>query len=294
MAETRAAGAIYDLGYQRYQGTRLGRANAFKSLLIFSLRTAFGLGRGVRSKIIPFIVLAIVFFPAVATVFAASATGMATLINYAGQLQFTGYLLALFAAAQAPELIVTDRQHGVLSLYLSRPLSGPDYAIAKLGALVGAMLVLTLGPQLFLFIGKIGISTTPWVAFKAEYGKLVPIVGGMLVISCFMAAIGLSLASLASRRAYASAAVIGFFLLTPAISSLTREASTGDVKRYSILLNPLLVITGFSNWLFDIEAKRRSTVGRADLPGTAYLYVVLGVCIVGISILWWRYRRSEA
>ena len=294
MAEARAAGAIYDLGYQQYRGTRLGRANAFTSLFTFSLRTAFGLGRGVRSKIIPFVVLAIVFFPAIAVVFAAATTGLSAAINYAFQLQFTGYLLALFAAAQAPELIVTDRQHGVLSLYLSRPLSGTDYALAKLGALVGAMLVLTLGPQLLMFVGKIGIAPAPWAAFKDEYGKLMPIVGGMFVISCFMAAIGLSLASLAARRAYASAAVIGFFLLMPAISSLTREASTGDLKRYSILLNPLLVITGFSNWLFDIEAKRRSTIGRADLPGAAYLYVVLGVCLTGIGILWWRYRRSEA
>jgi ABC-2 type transport system permease protein len=294
MAETRAAGAIYDLGYQQYRGTRLGRANAFKSLFTFSLRTAFGLGRGARSKIIPFVVLAIVFFPAIAIVFAAATTGLTSAINYAFQLQFTGYLLALFAAAQAPELIVTDRQHGVLSLYLSRPLSGPDYAMAKLTALVGAMLVLTLGPMLVLFIGKIGIATVPWTAFKDEYRKLVPIIGGMLGVSFFMATIGLSLASLASRRAYASAAVIGFFLLTPAISSLTREASTGDVKRYSILLNPLLVITGFSNWLFDIEAKRRSTIGRADLPGAAYLYVILGVCAVGLSIIWWRYHRSEA
>jgi ABC-2 type transport system permease protein len=235
-----------------------------------------------------------VLFPAVATVFAASTTGFTALINYAQQLQFTGYLLALFAAAQAPELVVTDRQHGVLSLYLSRPLSGPDYAIAKLSALVGAMLVLTLGPQLFLFLGKVAIATAPWAAFKDEYRKLMPIVGGMFVVSCFMAAIGLSLASLASRRAYASAAVIGFFLLMPAVSSLTHTASTGDVRRYSILLNPLLVITGFSNWLFDIEAKRRSTVGRADLPGAAYLYVILAVCALGIGILWWRYRRSEA
>ena len=294
MAETRAAGAIYDLGYQQYRGTRLGRANAFTSLFTFSLRTAFGLGRGARSKIIPFVVLAIVFFPAIAIVFAAATTGLIGAVNYAFQLQFTGYLLALFAAAQAPELIVTDRQHGVLSLYLSRPLSGPDYAMAKLSALIAAMLVLTLGPMLVLFIGKIGIAPVAWDAFKGEYRKLMPIVGGMFVVSCFMAAIGLSLASLASRRAYASAAVIGFFLLMPAVSSLTRTASSGDMKRYSILLNPLLVISGFSNWLFDIEAKRRSTVGRADLPGVAYLYVVLGVCVAGIAILWWRYRRSEA
>jgi ABC-2 type transport system permease protein len=294
MAEARAAGTIYDLGYQRYRGARLGRANAFRSLLIFSFRTAFGLGRGGRSKVIPVIVLLIVFLPAVIQVGMASATGMSALINYAGHLQLTAFLLALFTAAQAPELVVTDRQHGVLSLYLARPMSGTDYALAKLCALVGAMLVLTLGPQLLLFSGKVFMSATPWPAFKDEYRKLAPIVGGMFVTSCFMAAIGLSLASLASRRAYATAAVIAFFLLMPAASSLIRTAASGDVKRYSVLANPMMLITGFANWLFDVEAKRRTTIGRADLPGATYLYAILVVCALGMSILWLRYRKSEA
>src|SRR3954466_8358561 len=99
MAEPRMAGAIYDLGYQQYRGARLGRPNAFKSLFIFSLRTAFGLGRGGRSKIVPVIVLAAVVFPAIAVIFAAATTGMTQVISYAFQLQFTSFLLALFAAA---------------------------------------------------------------------------------------------------------------------------------------------------------------------------------------------------
>ena len=55
------------------------------------------------------------------------------------------------------------------------------------------MLVLTLGPQLFLFLGKVFLLTSPWVAFKAEYRKLLPIVGGTLVTSFFVASIGLAL-----------------------------------------------------------------------------------------------------
>jgi hypothetical protein len=53
-------------------------------------------------------------------------------------------------------------------------------------------------------------------------------------------------------------------------------------------------MTGFANWLFDIEARRRSVLGRANLPGPTYLYTILTVCFVCIAILWWRYRRSEA
>jgi len=294
MAEPRAAGTIYDLGYQRYTGQRLGRAQSVLSLFTFSLRTAFGIGRGERSEMVPVLVAAIVFLPAVVQVGVASATSQPGFINYANHLRFTAFLLALFSAAQAPELIVTDKQQGVLSLYLSRPVSGTDYAFAKLAALVGAMLVLTLGPQLLLFFGKVFMLTSPWSAFKAEYGKLLPIVGGALVTSCFVASIALALSSLAGRRAYASASVIACFLLAPAASELIRGLTSGDVRRYSVLTNPIYLITGFADWLFDVEARRRSAVGRADLPGSAYLWTILVVCVVCTVILFRRYRRVEA
>lgn len=293
MAETRAAGTIYDLGYQQYRGARLGRVNAVRNLFTFSFRTAFGLGRGSRSKVIPIIVVSIVTMVALGMIIMASATGRPSIISYASHLSFTTSILALFAAAQAPELIVTDRQHGALSLYLSRPMSGTDYALAKWCALVTAMLVITLGPQLVLFGGKVFLSATPAAAFKDEYRKLVPIFGGMFVTSCFIASIGLGIGSLASRRAYATASVIAFFLLMPAASSIIRTAATGDVKRYAILANPMMLINGFAMWLFDIEAQRRSPIGRADLPGVAYFYAILVVCAIGIAIVWLRYRKSE-
>src|SRR5437764_8278354 len=183
MAEPRTAGAIYDLGYQRYTGERLHNANSVRTLFGFSLRTAFGLGRGARSMAIPAIILAIVFIPAIVSVGAASTTGFVTLINYAGHLQFTAFLITLFAAAQAPELIVTDRQYGVLTLYLARPLTGVLYALAKLAALVAAMMVLTFGPQLLLFLGKVFIAASPWTAFKDDWTGLQPLIAGTLAVS---------------------------------------------------------------------------------------------------------------
>ena len=294
MAEARTAGAIYDLGYQRYGGVRRGRGSVIRTLLRFSFNTAFGIGRGQRSKTVPFLVCVVVYLPAIIQVAVASASDGMIGINYAQQLQLTAFLLALFAAAQAPELIVSDRQQGVLSLYLSRPLRAMDYAIAKLGALVGAMLVITLGPQLILFLGKIALATSPLTVLKAEYTKLLPILGGTLLTSVFIASIGLLLASFATRRGYATASVIVFFLLAPAVVEMFRSVTSGDVKRYSTLAHPVYLITGFAGWLFDIEAKRRTAVGRADLPGQAYLWVMLAVSAFCTAMLIRRYRRMEA
>lgn len=289
----RVAGAIYDLGYQQYTGERLGRSYAMRSLLAFSFKTAFGVGRGDKSKIIPAIVVAAVYLPALIQVFVANATGQASAVSYASHLQFTSFLVALFAAAQAPELVVTDRQYGVLSLYLSRPLRGSDYAFAKIIALFGAMLCLTLGPELLMFAGRVFLTSTPFATFKAEWTKLLPIFGGTILTSIFFASVGLFLASFASRRGYGSAAVIAFFLLLPAAASMFRNVTGGDIKRYAVLANPMLVIVGFANWLFDIQARRRSTIARVDLPGHDYMYVMLTVCVVCVALLVRRYRRIE-
>jgi ABC-2 type transport system permease protein len=294
MAESQTAGAIYDLGYQRYTGERRGRGYAFRTLLNFSFRSAFGIGRGEKAKSLPVLVAAVVYLPAMIQIGVASSSGMSQFLSYANQLQFTAFLLALFAAAQAPELIVTDRQQGILSLYLSRPLRAMDYALAKLVALTGAMLVLTLGPQLMMFLGRIFISDKPWPTFVAEWPKLMPIFGGTILVSLFFAAIGLGLSSLASRRGYATAGVIAFFLLTAAMSEMIRAVAFGNLKRYAVLANPSLLITGLTNWLFEIEALRRSGVGRADLPGTLYLYVMLTVTALATGLLLNRYRRGDA
>ena len=297
MAEARAAGTIFDLGYQHYTGPRLGRANAIRQLMLYSLKAAFGVGRGPRAGLAPKIVSAIVFIPAVVQVGVASVTGQSVFINYGGYLEFTAFLIALFAASQAPELVVPDRHNGVLALYLSRPLRGTDYALAKLGGIVLAMLALTLIPQLFLFLAKVFIGDSPWAAFTAEYGKLLPILGGTLGTSLYMGSIGLAISSFCSRRAYANAGVIAYFLLLPAATQIFHGIATGDAKRYSVLAHPMWLITGLTNWMFDVQAKGaqlRTAVARAELPGQAYLWALLGVSAFCIAILVFRYRRSEA
>src|SRR5262249_29170582 len=156
-----------------YHGPRFGRLYSIRSLWLFSLRAAFGLGRGDKAKTMPALAALSVYIPAVLQLLLAAALG-ADRINYAQFLEYTTAWITLFAASQAPEVIVTDKQHGTLSLYLSRPLMASDYAIAKVGALVAALLVITLGPQLILFGGKTLISPTPMKALATEWTKLLP------------------------------------------------------------------------------------------------------------------------
>lgn len=302
----RAAGTIYDLGYQHYSGPRYGRWHVIRTLTAFSFRAAFGTGRGGKAQAVPYIVLLLVFLPAVLQVGMASALGSTDIISYANYLPAVTFFLALFAAAQAPEVIVADRQYGVLSLYLSRSLSTTDYVIAKLFAFTGAMFALTFGPQLLLFVGKIIVSADPWLMFTNTWKDLWPIAGGTFIAACYMAFIGLALAAFSARRAYGSASVMAFFVFMPAIAGIVGSIiQNPDDRRYATLGNPFLVITGFANWLWDIQANARATpnqfgarafaraLQRAALPSEYYLYVVLGTCALALILLALRFRRTE-
>jgi ABC-2 type transport system permease protein len=302
---TRAAGTIYDLGYQHYDGPRYGRWHAIRTLTAFSFKAAFGRGRGTKAQIIPLIVMLLLFLPVAVQVAIASATGNLAIINYAQYMAGVTFFLALFTAAQSPEVIVVDRQYGVLSLYLSRSLSSIDYIGAKLFAFTGALIVLTTGPQLLLFFGKVFASPTPWQQFTGDYKVLWPILGGTILAACYMSFIGLSLASFSARRSYAAASVMAFFVLMPAVANIARVIlTTEDKRRYTVLGNPFLVMTGFANWLFDVQANARipnqfgargnaRVLARAALPNEYYLYVILGTCAVALILLLLRYRRTE-
>src|SRR5690606_31117308 len=62
---TGRTGVIHDIGYQRYQGVRHGRAAIGRALFWHSLRTAFGFGRGAKAKIFPWLVSGVVLITAV-------------------------------------------------------------------------------------------------------------------------------------------------------------------------------------------------------------------------------------
>lgn len=291
---TRAAGTIYDLGYQHYTGVRQGRRSAFRTLFEYSFLSAFGAGRGQKAQQLPILVSLLVFMPAMIMVAVGSIANRPESINYSQHIQIASFFLALFAAGQAAEVLVGDRESGTLALYLSRSLHSRDYALAKLLALGAAFFVLTFGPQFTMFCGKILLAATPWDAFKAEYGNLMPMVGGTFLISFYLAAVGMALASFAMKKNIGTALVIGYFIILPAVQGLAFEiARDGPNQKYTVLINPFILMSGFSNWLYDVQARRNTLVGRADLPGQYYLWVMLATCALATGVLLYRYRKSE-
>ena len=290
-ARADVGGTIYDIGYRRYDGPRLGRGGAFGAIVQGGLRAVFGLGRSGRSKIIPWGAVILAIMPAVVAVAIRVLAGdiIPDLYDYHNYLWQIGGLFPIFIAAQAPELVVNDIRNRVLPLYFSRTMSRFDYVVAKLAALALGLLSLTLVPVLILFVGRVLATDDLPAALGDEVGSLPAILGSGALHAVVLASLGLAICSLASRRAYAAGAVLAVFLVGGVISEIMRETG-GAFDGWAPFLNPLSIIDGARQWLFGGEVAE-SPVGSSGIP-----LPVFGVAAALLTLIAWlalalRYRR---
>jgi ABC-2 type transport system permease protein len=289
-----ATGAIYDLGYRGYDGPRLGRRAAFATLFWASLRAAFGLGRSGRSKVVPWGLTAIMIVPAaVAGAIQAIAPGGLSPFNYDNYLWDLQPILALFVAAQAPELVSSDQRNHVLSLYFSHALARNDYALAKFGAMAAALFVLALAPLLVILLASILASPDVPGAAGDQLGNLPQIVGAPLIYAVPLAALGMAIASFTPRRAYATGAIIAVFLVSAAVGGILSEAGRGRLSLVAPLINPFVLLDGTRDWLVGASIPN-SPVLRADLALWAFGILTVVLTLIGIAAVLWRYRRISA
>jgi ABC-2 type transport system permease protein len=293
MPETQAAGVIHDLGYRSYDGPRLGRAQIVRALMWHSFRSSWGIGRGVKAKIIPILAAIAMCLPAFVNAFAV-ARGNTRLFGYDVYVpQLRALVVIIFIAAQAPELVSRDLRSHVLPLYFSRPLRRGDYPLAKYLALSLALLVLIEVPLLILYVGTIASAKNVhgvWLETRA----LIPGLGVGVLWAVLMAAIGLVLASLTGRRAYATGFVAISCVLTFTVSLLLIGAeggpdTTATGARIVGLFSPFTILDGVRIWLggtspgFDPP-----TLGHFGPVYGVVFVLLLAACLGGLAA---RYRK---
>lgn len=284
-------GSIYDLGYRRYEGQRLGRQHAVLSLYFYTLRSAFGIGRRTSSKIIPIIITVIAFIPAIVQLgVAAIVSGVVDIIRPENYFGFVQVPVALFCAAVAPEIAGRDMRQRTLSLYFSRALLRRDYALAKLGAFATALMVLTLAPQALLLIGN-GLASKDLADYVRDNWEDLPrtIVSGV-GIAAAMGAISLAIAVQTSRRAYATIAVVAWFLVTWPIAAIL-VIEVGGAGRAAALFSPFDFVYGATRWVFDVGVERDSVQDYADIPLWGYGAAVAAHAAAGTALVIRRFER---
>jgi ABC-2 type transport system permease protein len=224
--DTAAAGVIHDIGYRRYDGKRYGHPRIVWALYLHSLRSAFGLGRGAKAKIVPIVTFIGMCLPAVVNAVSVANNGVQQqnvfYDTYTPTLR--ALVMTVFVAAQAPELVSGDRRYRVLQLYFSRPMRRSGYPLAKLAAFITACLILLELPLLLLYAGTVSSvhgKHQAWLQTQA----LIPGLGMAALWAVLLASVGLVLASFAARRAYATGTVAGALFASFVISRILIRAT---------------------------------------------------------------------
>jgi ABC-2 type transport system permease protein len=291
-AQTETTGTIYDIGYRRYDGPRLGRSGAVGAVVQAGVRAVFGFGRSGRSKIIPWGAVILATLPAVVAFAVRVLAGeiIPDLYSYQNYLWQIGGLFGIFLAAQAPELVVNDIRYRVLPLYFSRPMSRFDYVAAKLAALALGLLALTLFPVLVLFAGRVLATDDLVGALGDEIGALPGIVGSGVLHAVVLASMGIAISSLASRRAYAAGAVLAVFLVGGGISEALSGNALNALDDWAPFINPLSIIDGARQWIFGGQVAE-SPVASSSVPLAVYGLATALLLFGSWLVLALRYRR---
>jgi ABC-2 type transport system permease protein len=311
---TAAASVIHDLGYRRYDGPRLGRAQIIKALAWHSFRSAFGFGRGAKAKIVPLIALTVLCLPAAVNAFAMS-RGNPRLLDYDTYAPaLRDLVMTVFVAVQAPELVSRDLRSRVLPLYFARPIETIDYPLAKFLAFTAACLVMLEVPLLLLYGGTIA-NVHGGAAVWAQTRALIPGLLVGLMWAVVLAAISLFLASLTGRRAFATGAVAIVLLLTFTLAEILLQVESQNLvqvkvgpggqpvgsapllpgpsvaEKISGLFSPFTLFDGVRMWLGGTNpADGVPNPGGFGPVYALVLVAVLALCLAGLVA---RYRKAR-
>ena len=295
-----ATGSIYDLGYRRYEGPRLGRPHAIRALLLHSLKVAYGIGRGGRAKLAPIILGGFAVIPAIIGVgiiaLARQLGEGSRIIEEANPIRHDTYFsvilvpVSLFTAIQAPEIVGRDQRYSLLSLYFSRALRRLDYSLARYLGMVLAMLIFVLLPQVIIFGGLVLSAADVGKELRTELGLVPPTVAQAVIASMLLAGVATVISSYTPRRLYATVGIIVVLAVAPIITNLLVELGTADIARVAVLASPPDVLDATNAFLFN-RGSTTEVVTRASLPGLAYVGAAVVITAAAVGVLVRRFER---
>ncbi|MEO5940705.1 MAG: hypothetical protein ABIZ72_06975 [Candidatus Limnocylindrales bacterium] len=292
------AGNIYDLGYRRYEGPRLGRAHAIRALIGHSFRTTYGIGRSGRAKAAPIIFGAMAILPAVIIVGGltiAARFGFDRQLDDAELIGFNNYysavaaIVVLFCAAQAPELFGRDQRHGVLALYFARALRRSDYALGRLVGFGLALLAMLLVPMVILFLGRVLLSVDIAKAFGSNLPNIPPILAQGATIAALYGGLAMAVAAFSPRRAYATAGIIALFVLPGLVTGILISIGSSTIGTWLVLLSPNTIIDGTNALYFQRSLGEEYFF--VTIPSWAFLAAAIIEIGVVVALILRRFAR---
>jgi ABC-2 type transport system permease protein len=291
MAERMSANArILDRGYRAYAGPRLGVPGAVRSLTRHSIQRVLGFKRVAWAKVLPLLTIFLAYVPAI--VFVGASVLIDDLLvrapdfipSYGDYYGYVSAAIVVFAAFVAPELLCTDRRTGMLGLYLASPLTRTTYLLAKALAVLFVLLLVTLGPPLFMLIARTVAGTGPDGPGDVArlFGQI--LVAG-LVVGVLPSSLSLAVSSTTTRKAAASAAIILILLGSAAVAGALVEGADAATELWVLNLFGLP---------FELVQRIYGDTGewsRTEVSTPLLVAAYTGWTVLFSAIVWLRYRR---
>jgi ABC-type transport system involved in multi-copper enzyme maturation permease subunit len=282
------------------------------------VRTVLGIGRGGKAKILPMLMFIAAMLPAAVFVIILSfASETADFLPGPGDYyEIISLMLFIFGAIMAPELLSPDRKDRVLDLYLVRPITSSDYVFARVLAFFTVVLALAYSGQIVLQVGLILTATDPVEFIQENWLDIPRFLAAGALVAAFITVIPMAVAAFTTRRAYASAFIIGLFMITWVMANILTAQSnctgnartvdgrisfeevecepvTGDAAKWVSLMSVRMVPLLASDLVFDrVEADAEpSVIAARDLPDAVPILVYAAYIVFPIWLLWWQYRR---
>jgi ABC-2 type transport system permease protein len=299
-ATTARQGTVFDIGYQRYRGVREGRGRSRRAVYRDAVRTALGLGRGPRAKVLPWFFVGLLSAIGLVMAMIAGAAerlvgpGAAERLNLPSHGDFYGIasiILFVFAAVVAPELLCRDRREGVINLYLVRPLTGSDYVVSRWAAFLTVMVAAAWLPQIILFLGLSMGDPAPLVYLKKHWDDIPRFLVAGLAMSAYVTTLAMLTASFTTRRAYAAVFLVGLFVISAPFTIGLASELKGAAGQWVSMFNLTNIPVHVNDVIFG-EVSDLTEDAPARQLGPTMLVAWYSICtLVPAGVLWSRYRR---
>ncbi len=292
-------GVVYDLGYSPHEGPRLGRAAAVRATIGDGLRRVLGLRRKARKKVFPWTLLAIAAIPAIVFVGLAFFLGEFTpdaespFGGHPEYFNLAGTMVMIFAALAGPELLIPDRNEGVLAVYSSRPMRASDYLLARGAALFGVVGFFLLVPQMLMYIGFASLDADGFMS--AIIGNTDDFLRVIVTTAVYVVAYGapsLLIAAFSNRSGAAIGTYLAVMLVLTGLAHAVVDGGAGDTISKMAALAALFE---HPHVVRDLIFDRSSTgLVAVDAGWSAWvsLVVILAVAAAAAVISTLRYRRE--
>ncbi len=241
--------AVYKRGYQRYQGPLTGRGRRLLALPRFAWERLFQQRLVVILLIValiwPLLCAGFIYLSNHSELWKGLGPDFAKFIEINGNffivfMNLQSVFALLLAALAGPGQIAPDLANNALPLYFSRPLSRPDYVLARLLVLVGMLSLVTWVPGLALFFMQSGMAGWGWMSVNWRLGA--GIVGGFLMWILVVSLVALASSAYVKWRMVAGALVLGFFFVLAGVGEIVNavfRVSWGSVVNPAMAMNRL-------------------------------------------------------